>query len=125
MRPTTDSTFSVACLALSELKPFSIDIISLDLSASSRLPFLLKRSTVGAALANGVVFEVCYGEALALPEGAEAVPGKGEEETERRRRNVIGGARELMRVTNGRGIIMSSGACQLLGIRGPYDVVNL
>lgn len=128
VRPTTEATFSVACLSLAELKPFSIDIISLDLSASSRLPFFLKRSTVGAALANGAVFEVCYGDALAQPEsntgGAESL-ARMEEETERKRRNVISGARELMRVTNGRGIILSSGASQLLGIRGPYDVVNL
>ena len=32
--------------------------------------------------------------------------------------------RELIRMTNGKGIIISSGAADFLGLRGPYDVIN-
>lgn len=110
--PTSEAAFQHACITLSELKPFSIDIISLDLAASPRLPFHLKRSTVGAALANGVVFEISYGAALDGSDGSA-------------RRNLISGSREVLRVTNGQGVIFSSGAKEALGLRGPYDVMNL
>lgn len=112
VRPTTEATFQHACLTLSELKPFSIDIISLDFGAQPRLPFFLKRSTVNAALENGVHFEITYAQAL-LHDDTKA------------RRNLISGARDLLRVTNGKGIFFSSQATQALSVRAPYDVINL
>ena len=110
--PTTEATFSLACLTLTELKPMSIDIIALDLSASSRLPFHLKRSTVSNALENGAVFEIAYTAML-------------DDEDGRRRRNIVSAGRDLIRITGGKGIILSSAASELLGVRGPNDVMNL
>ncbi|WFC93777.1 ribonuclease P [Malassezia brasiliensis] len=92
--PLTDTAFQHACITLSELKPFSIDIITLDLAASPRLPFHLKRSTVGAALANGVVFEITYGDALD--------PSRETRDVSTARRNLFSNARDLLRVTNGK-----------------------
>ena len=115
-RPLTEAAFQHACITMSELKPFSVDIISLDLAAAPRLPFYLKRSTVGAALANGVVFEVEY---------SAATGDAGSGDAKARRRNMISGAREILRATNARGVIFTSGAQQALGLRAPYDVMNL
>lgn len=112
VRPTNEAAFQHACLTLSELKPFSIDIISLDFGAQPRLPFFLKRSTVNAALENGVQFEITYGQAVS-DDGSKA------------RRNLISGARDLLRVTNGKGVFFSSGATDALSLRAPYDVINL
>ncbi|CBQ73525.1 related to Ribonuclease P protein subunit p30 [Sporisorium reilianum SRZ2] len=112
VRPTTEAAFQHACLTLSELKPFSIDIISLDFGAQPRLPFFLKRSTVNAALENGVQFEITYAQAV------------GDDAT-KARRNLISGARDLLRVTNGKGVFFSSGATHALSLRAPYDVINL
>lgn len=121
VRPTTEASFSAACLSLSELKPQSIDIISIDLAASARLPFFLKRSTVGAALSNGAVFEVCYSPAVSASTGDQ----QGQQDLLKARRNVISATRDILRVTNGRGVIFSSGAADIMGLRGPYDVINL
>ena len=131
--PTTDATFSAACTSLSELKPISIDIISLDLAAAPRLPFMLKRSSVGAAIQNGVMFEVCYGavtgvrDVFANHRASSFSSSRPMEPNEkaRARRCVIAGTRELLRVTNGKNILLSSGAAQLVGLRGPADVANL
>lgn len=112
VRPTNEAAFQHACLTLSELKPFSIDIISLDFGAQPRLPFFLKRSTVNAALENGVQFEITYAQAV-NDDGSKA------------RRNLISGARDLLRVTNGKGVFFSSGATDALSLRAPYDVINL
>lgn len=112
VRPTTEAAFQHACLTLSELKPFSIDIISLDFGAQPRLPFFLKRSTVNAALENGVQFEITYSQAVS-------------DDATKARRNLISGARDLLRVTNGKGVFFSSGATHALSLRAPYDVINL
>lgn len=116
-QPFNDASFSLLCLTLSELKPGSIDIITLDLSSSARLPFFLKRSTVNAAIANGVVFEICYSNMVKKSEG--------EESHSRARRNIISASRDILRVTNGKNVIFSSGASDILGLRGPHDVINL
>lgn len=41
------------------------------------------------------------------------------------RRNIIAGARELIRVTNGKGIILSSEVKNAMEMRGPLDLCNL
>ncbi|KAK2758660.1 hypothetical protein FQN54_003350 [Arachnomyces sp. PD_36] len=105
IRPTNEKTFSLACTSL------DCDIISLDLS--TRLPFHFKFKTVAAAVSRGVRLEICYGP---------GVTGGGFEA----RRNLIGNAAALIRATRGgRGIIVSSEARRALGVRGPWDVVNL
>ncbi|KDN52282.1 PHP domain-like protein [Tilletiaria anomala UBC 951] len=133
--PLTEAAFSAACLSLSELKQNSVDIISFDLAASPRLPFMLKRSAIGAALQNGAVFEVCYGAAVSTEDvyaswrrTRNGGGGSWEQDAESRsraRRNLIAGTRELLRVTNGKGVVFSSGVADILGLRGPVDIVNL
>ncbi|WFD27484.1 ribonuclease P [Malassezia nana] len=118
--PLTENGFQHACITMSELKPFSVDIITLDLAAAPRLPFHLKRSTVGAALANGVVFEITYGSATDTKVGTTS-----NQDLAAARRNLFSGAREILRVTNGKGVIISSAAMDVLGLRAPYDVLNM
>ncbi|PWN40070.1 PHP domain-like protein [Ceraceosorus guamensis] len=117
VQPTTDSAFSLACQTLTELKPFSVDIISLELASSSRLPFAPKRSTLRTAIRSGAVFEITYSAMLA---GASE---ESEKERERKKRNLVSNTRDLLRLTGGKGIIISSGAATLLDIRGPKDVI--
>ncbi|KAF3482065.1 uncharacterized protein GIQ15_04824 [Arthroderma uncinatum] len=104
IRPVNEKTLSQACNNL------DCDIISLDLS--TRLPFHFKFKTLSAAISRGVRLEICYGP---------GVTGSGLEA----RRNLIGNAASLIRAARGRGIIISSEAKQALGIRAPWDVVNL
>lgn len=94
--------------------PSGVDIIALDLATSPRLPFQLKRSLVLKAIADGAFFEISYGPALQ----AQPIPKEA-------RRNVIAGARELIRVTNGKGIILSSEVRRCFELRGPVDLCNL
>lgn len=103
LRPTTEKALGLCCNSL------ECDLISLDFSV--RLPFVLKFKTVASALQRGIRFEICYSPGITG--GSEA------------RRNLISGATALIRATRGRGIIISSEARSALGLRGPWDVINL
>ena len=103
LRPTNERSFQLCCGSL------DCDIISIDFS--QRLPFILKFKTVSSAVQRGVRFEICYSPGIV--DGTDA------------RRNVISGATSLIRATRGRGIIISSEAKSALGLRAPYDVMNL
>lgn len=104
VRPTTEKTLLNACTNL------ECDVISLDLSV--RLPFYFKFKMLSAAISRGVRLEICYGP---------GVTGSGLDA----RRNLIGNAMSLIRATRGRGIIVSSEARRALGLRAPWDVINL
>ncbi|GES58828.1 putative ribonuclease P complex subunit Pop2 [Aspergillus terreus] len=104
LRPTTEKALLNACTNM------ECDVISLDLSV--RLPYHFKFKMLSAAIARGVRFEICYGP---------GVTGNGLEA----RRNLIGNAMALIRATRGRGIIVSSEARRALGVRAPWDVINL
>lgn len=104
IRPTNEKSLMQACNSL------DCDIISLDFS--TRLPFHFKFKTLSAAISRGVRFEICYGP---------GVTGSGLDA----RRNLISNAVSLVRATRGRGIIISSEAKQALGVRAPWDIVNL
>ena len=104
LRPSNEKALSLCCQSL------ECDLISLDLSV--RLPFVLKFKTMAAALQRGIRFEICY---------SGGVMGGGTEA----RRNLISGATALIRSSRGRGIIISSEARSALGLRGPWDIVNL
>ncbi len=56
VQPMTEKTLLHACSNL------ECDIITLDLS--TRLPFFLKRSTLGIAIERGIFFEITYGASL-------------------------------------------------------------
>ncbi|KAI1103458.1 PHP domain-like protein [Jackrogersella minutella] len=108
LRPQTEKAFQAACLTVSSTE---VSIISLDLSV--RLPFYLRPKPCMAAINRGLRFEICYGRALAP--GADA----------RARASFIGNVAQLVRATRGRGLIVSSEASDVLGLRAPADVVNL
>lgn len=102
IRPTDEKTLQHACTSM------DCDIISLDLSL--RMPFHLKHSTLGSATSRGVYLEICYSAGL---------------HDTNSRRNLLSNAASVVRATRGRGIIISSEASSALGLRGPYDLVNL
>ncbi|KAL4802943.1 RNase P subunit p30-domain-containing protein [Aspergillus unguis] len=104
LRPANEKALLNACTNA------ECDIISLDLSV--RHPYHFKFKMLSAAIARGIRFEICYGP---------GVTGSGLEA----RRNLIGNAMSLIRATRGRGIIVSSEARKALGIRAPFDVINL
>ncbi|KAL9937869.1 hypothetical protein V8E36_003414 [Tilletia maclaganii] len=122
--PTTESAFSLACLSLAELKPFGIDIISLDLGSQPRLPFWVKRSLVKAALQLGVVFEIAYSGALPVPSSTGSTSSSSGT-SDVVRRNLISSTRSLLLLTKGTNVILSSGARDAMQLRAPMDVINL
>lgn len=122
--PTTATTFSLACLTHTQPTPLTTHIISLPLTLP-RLPFNLKHTLVRTALKNGAVFEINYvgalgGEgdpALTIPSGGESGAGA--------KRNWWAAAREVARVTKGKGILVSGGVFNESDLRAPRDVANL
>ncbi|KAI0188067.1 RNase P subunit p30-domain-containing protein [Astrocystis sublimbata] len=136
VRPVTDDSFQSACLKLDE-----ISIISLDLTV--RQPFTLRPKPCMAAVARGVRFEVCYSQVLQGPAPAHILGSKGSKDggggggsgghtggagtivDARARATFIGNVSSLIRATRGRGIIISSEAKSVLGLRAPADVLNL
>ena len=85
-----------------------IDIISLNLS--SKLTVQLRPQLVAAAVARGIVFELCYCDSL---QDATA------------RRMQISNGQQLVRAAQSRGIIISSRARSPIETRNAYDVANL
>jgi ribonuclease P/MRP protein subunit RPP1 len=115
LRPTSDKSFSWACLSTTEPPA----LVSLDLA--SHLGWHVHHRTAMAAVQRGVRFEICYAQALG---GGNGNAGGGPEAA-RQRANFIGNVQALLRATKGRGIVLSSEARGALGLRGPADVVNL
>eukprot|EP00118_Oscarella_pearsei_P004208 m.17581 g.17581 ORF g.17581 m.17581 type:complete len:315 (+) comp27518_c0_seq1:500-1444(+) len=101
-QPTTEKTFFKACGSLNG------DIICLDFT--QRFPFYVKPSQVRQAIRRGIHFEIVYSPMI-----LDATA----------RRNTISGALELIRFTKGKNIVLSSGSCKPMDVRGPYDVINL
>ncbi|KIM28843.1 hypothetical protein M408DRAFT_8613 [Serendipita vermifera MAFF 305830] len=113
LQPTSQATFSLACLKHSVPSPLTAHIISLPLTGP-RLPFFFKHSLVRNAAKNGAVMEICY---------SPAVGGAGDVE----RRNWWAACRELTRLTAGKGVIISSGntTTPMVDVRAPKDVMNI
>ncbi|KAJ9130492.1 PHP domain-like protein, partial [Coniochaeta hoffmannii] len=109
LRPTTERAFLAACTSLSA-ETFSL--ISLDLT--SFFPFHFPPRACMAAVARGLRFEICYGQFLAA-----------KKDDARARANFLGNVAGLLRATKGRGVVVSSEAGDVLGLRAPADVVNL
>ncbi|KAI8624236.1 RNase P subunit p30 [Xylariaceae sp. FL1651] len=136
VRPQTEESFTAACLTLSD-----ISLISLDLTV--RQPFSFRPKPCMSAVSRGVRFEVCYAQVLQGPAPAQTLGGKGASGQgardtygsagnvggggvdARARAMFIGNLASLIRVTRGRGIVISSEAQSVLGLRAPADVVNL
>ncbi|KAF2850799.1 PHP domain-like protein [Plenodomus tracheiphilus IPT5] len=103
-RPTDERTLQQACQSL------DVDIISLDLTKRFERHF--KFPMLGSALARGIKIELCYSQGILSNDPLA-------------KRNLISNATQLIRVTRGRGLIFSSEAKNVLGIRAPSDVINL
>ncbi|KAI0300084.1 RNase P subunit p30-domain-containing protein [Multifurca ochricompacta] len=108
LAPTTEATFSLACLTHTQPSPLSVHIISVPLD-TPRLPFRLKHTMVRTALRNGAAFEISYASAL----------------DNNAKRNWWATAREVTRVTKGKGIVVTSGGMDATDLRAPRDVGNL
>ncbi|KAI1131255.1 RNase P subunit p30-domain-containing protein [Nemania abortiva] len=131
VRPQSEDGFSAACLNLND-----ISLISLDLTV--RQPFTFRPKPCMFAVNRGVRFEVCYSQALQGPAPAQFLGPKGAKDGNggyagnggvgvdaRARAAFIGNVSSLIRATRGRGIVISSEARSVLGLRAPADVVNL
>jgi ribonuclease P/MRP protein subunit RPP1 len=119
--PTTAATFSLACLTHSLPSPLTAHIISLPLTLP-RLPFHLKHTLIRTAIKNGAVFEIGYAGAL----GGETDMSMGMGESGAgAKRNWWAAAREVVRVTKGKGIITSGAVGVDTDLRAPRDVINL
>lgn len=118
--PTSLTSFSHVCLSLSPPSPFSPTLITLDPSLSPRLPFPLKRGLISSLARAGCAFELVLRGVTRQDESGEQ-PG----EAGRRRRNWIAGAREVVRATEGKGVVVSSGAYRAGEMRGSEDLINL
>ena len=89
-------------------KTVEADIISMDICA--RLPFLLKHKIVSQAKARNMVFEGCYGPALADRES---------------RRYFVSNGVSMVNACKYQHMILSCGSPNHMLVRGPYDVVNM
>jgi len=103
-RPTDERTLQQACQSL------DVDIISLDLTRKMEKHF--KFPMLGMAIARGIKIELCYSQGILSTDPMA-------------KRNLISNATQLIRVTRGRGLIFSSDARNVLGIRAPSDIINL
>ncbi|WVQ70140.1 uncharacterized protein L199_008365 [Kwoniella botswanensis] len=118
--PTSEKAFQLACTDLSNPGPNQISIITLPLHERP-FTFRFNWKQMRQAQRNGVVFELLYSPALYPPSSTSP-------ETSRRyRQNFLSNAREVIRITGGKGVILSSGpnGDPSTGLRGALDIVNL
>jgi len=118
LTPTTPGTLSLACLTHSQPSTLTAHVISLPLTLP-RLPFHLKHTLIRTAVKNGAVFEMNYSGAFgndsdALETASAAI-----------KRNWWAAAREVIRVTKGKGVIVSGGITNEPDLRAPRDIINL
>ncbi|KIM82592.1 hypothetical protein PILCRDRAFT_70562, partial [Piloderma croceum F 1598] len=121
LTPRNSATFSLACLTHSLPSPLTAHIISLPLTLP-RPPFHLKHTLVRTAVNNGAVFEIAYAGALG---GDGDISIGGGELGAWAKRNWWAAARELVRVTKGKGLIVSGGVGAEADLRAPGDISNL
>ncbi|CAK9786931.1 unnamed protein product [Cutaneotrichosporon oleaginosum] len=115
----SDKALQLACTDLSNPGPNQLAIITVPLHERP-YHFRLNRKQIRQAHRNGVVFEILYAAGLFPSRSTPPDAAK------RYRQNFLSNARELVRVTGGKGIIFSSGpGGSEESLRGPLDVVNL
>ncbi|GAA5937206.1 hypothetical protein JCM1841_002326 [Sporobolomyces salmonicolor] len=120
LTPTTLTSFSHTALSLSPPSAFSPTLVTLDPSLHPRLPFPLKRGLISSLSRAGVGFELVLRGVTRQDEAGEQAGEAG-----RRRRNWIAGAREVVRATAGKGVVISSGAVRAGEMRASEDLINL
>ena len=103
VEPLTDAAFAFACHGA------DADVIVVD--AARKAPFALPRAAISAARGRGLVFEVCYGDAVARP---------------RTLRHLVATASRIAAATDGGdGVALSSGAADAWQVRAPADVAAI
>ena len=90
-----------------------------------RLPYHLKHTLIRTALKNGACFEIPYVGALGGEHDPLMVDADAAENGDTAKRHWWAAAREVVRVTKGKGIVASSGAVNQADFRAPRDVGNL
>ncbi|GAA5962904.1 hypothetical protein JCM3765_005914 [Sporobolomyces pararoseus] len=120
VQPTSFTSFSHVALSLSPPSAHSPTLITLDPSNSPRLPFPLKRGLISTLSRSGVSFEIVFRGIT-----KQDLDTEGGDSSGKRRRNWISGAREIVRATEGKGIVLISGAKNSNEMRGPQDLINL
>lgn len=100
--PTTEKLFLTAAQST------EIDLITLD--ATKKLNFRIKPQQARQAIDNGIMFEICFFDAL---------------RDSTARKSAISNARKIIEATKGQNVILSSGATDHMLLRGPYDLINL
>ncbi|KAI8867232.1 PHP domain-like protein, partial [Ramicandelaber brevisporus] len=106
VQPTNERMFLLACQSM------EVDIISIDLT--ERLSFQLKHNAIGLAISRGIMFEIKYSPAIVNPTSVRPL--------------LINNALNLVRVTRGKHLILSSGYAAkngFGGMRPPHDVMNM
>ncbi|KAJ7726358.1 PHP domain-like protein [Mycena metata] len=121
--PTTLPTFSLACLSHSQPSALTAHIISLPLTL--RLDFRMKHTLVRTALKNGAVFEINYVGALGGDHDVALIEAGAAESGAAAKRNWWATAKEVTRVTKGKGLVVSGGVVAAADLRAPKDVANL
>jgi ribonuclease P/MRP protein subunit RPP1 len=122
--PTTHATLSLACLTHTLPSPLTAHIISLPLTLP-RFPYHLKHTLIRTALKNGAMFEINYVGALGGENDPLLVDANAAENGPSAKRNWWASAREVVRVTKGKGVIVSSGVVSEADFRAPRDIGNL
>ncbi|KAJ8481553.1 hypothetical protein ONZ45_g15281 [Pleurotus djamor] len=122
--PTTFNAFSLACLTHSLPSALTAHIITIPLTLP-RLPFRMKHTLVRTALKNGAVFEIPYVGALGGENDAALINADAAMNDASAKRNWWASAKELCRVTKGKGLIVSSGAISEADLRAPRDIGNI
>ncbi|KAF9004657.1 RNase P subunit p30-domain-containing protein [Cyathus striatus] len=122
--PTNQVTFSFACLTHTLPSALTAHIIPLPLTLP-RLNLYLKHTLVRTALKNGGVFEINYVGALGGEQDAVLSDANAAESGLSVKRNWWAAAREVVRVTKGKGLLVSEGVVSDGDLRAPRDVENL
>lgn len=112
-----------------QLATTNLDIDMISFSLTSRLPFFLKHKTIGAAIDKGIKFEIIYSLALTGPAGylvTSANDNMTLSTTALLARKVFfNNLMQLIRASRSNGLVVSSGAFQLVQVRNGPDILNL
>ncbi|PUZ62633.1 hypothetical protein GQ55_3G000900 [Panicum hallii var. hallii] len=108
-RPLTQAAFDHLCQA--PLSAQHLDLISIDFSSHSKLPFRIKLPMLKLALQKGLHFEIAYSPLISADINAK--------------RNLLAEVKLLVDWTKGKNLVISSAAHTASQLRGPYDVINL
>lgn len=80
---------------------------------------------VRTAIKNGAVFEISYAGALGGDNDPSVGTAGGSEGGSGAKRNWWAAAREIVRVSKGKGVIVTGGVTNVADLRAPRDVGNL